>query len=500
MRMPRARSQRPPVGLPHQPPSRTRFACDSLHPKRAQDPPSVSRHGRQEPDARELPRLAWEAIRPRSPMRARRWPRWRRTRSLWQAGTGPKGVSGSVVYERFRRYLSAAGLKPTGLHVLRHSASRLRRDACESVERGQRVPRPLVAGCHNDVPAAARGRRGPTPGSGWRGPSGCEVQRCQALVRGRLATQRRRPRSDADDLERSECPSPALGRDERELGFLTGQQSPDRVGGLADDEAVDVHHLRDDHEVPGTAIGRLDHHPLADTGGQDGIHPPVERLALADEAPAQARIIQPRGLGGLERTPAGSHVGALQEFFGTDEIAYQITNPDIPEPRSYGWMCSGWMRGLGAYGGIASRGPACDPMPSPSSHVRDFTGAPRRLRGGLRWPEHSGPPPRGPPAATPATASSIADPRGSHAEVLIVRLSADSGTRFLGGCVRADGSRCRAGDRIAQERRAIGARHLHQRHRPWPTCTSSAAVKPTSSGRGQHKQGDTECPKSCPAN
>ena len=32
---------------------------------------------------------------------------------------------------------------------------------------------------------------------------------------------------------------------------------------------------------------------------------------------------------------AGAHVGTLQEFFGTDEMAFQVTSPDVPEPRSY---------------------------------------------------------------------------------------------------------------------------------------------------------------------
>jgi integrase len=54
--------------------------------------------------------------------------------SLWQAGAGPKGLSGSTFYARFRRYLIVAGLQPTGLHILRHSAAKLRRDAGESVE------------------------------------------------------------------------------------------------------------------------------------------------------------------------------------------------------------------------------------------------------------------------------------------------------------------------------------------------------------------------------
>lgn len=54
--------------------------------------------------------------------------------SLWQAAAGPRGVTGSTLYSRFRRYLAAAGLMPTGLHVLRHSAAKLRRDAGASIE------------------------------------------------------------------------------------------------------------------------------------------------------------------------------------------------------------------------------------------------------------------------------------------------------------------------------------------------------------------------------
>ena len=54
--------------------------------------------------------------------------------SLWQAGGHPRGVTGGTVYARFRAYLRAAGLPPSGLHLLRHSAAKLRRDAGESIE------------------------------------------------------------------------------------------------------------------------------------------------------------------------------------------------------------------------------------------------------------------------------------------------------------------------------------------------------------------------------
>jgi integrase len=54
--------------------------------------------------------------------------------SLWQAGAGPGGITSGTFYGRFRRYLAAAGLAATGLHVLRHTAAKLRRDAGASVE------------------------------------------------------------------------------------------------------------------------------------------------------------------------------------------------------------------------------------------------------------------------------------------------------------------------------------------------------------------------------
>jgi len=54
--------------------------------------------------------------------------------SLWQAGAGPRRMTSSTFYARFRRYLQAAGLAPTGLHVLRHTAAKLRRDAGASIE------------------------------------------------------------------------------------------------------------------------------------------------------------------------------------------------------------------------------------------------------------------------------------------------------------------------------------------------------------------------------
>ena len=43
-------------------------------------------------------------------------------------------MSSGTVYANFRRYLRDAGLTPGGLHLLRHTAAKLRREAGESVE------------------------------------------------------------------------------------------------------------------------------------------------------------------------------------------------------------------------------------------------------------------------------------------------------------------------------------------------------------------------------
>jgi len=83
---------------------------------------------------RELPRPAYEALLVTVADAGLDLRTMGPTESLWQAAARPSGVSGGTVYARFRRYLVAAGLSPSGLHVLRHSAAKLRRDAGESVE------------------------------------------------------------------------------------------------------------------------------------------------------------------------------------------------------------------------------------------------------------------------------------------------------------------------------------------------------------------------------
>ena len=64
------------------------------------------------------------------------WELWGPHESLWPspAATNGEGLRSATFYGRFRRYLANAGLPPSGVHVLRHSAAKLRRDAGESIE------------------------------------------------------------------------------------------------------------------------------------------------------------------------------------------------------------------------------------------------------------------------------------------------------------------------------------------------------------------------------
>lgn len=83
---------------------------------------------------RELPRPAYEALCATLDDAGLSLAEMDPTASLWQAGASPRGVTSSTFYSRFRRYLRAAGLAPTGLHILRHTAAKLRRDAGASIE------------------------------------------------------------------------------------------------------------------------------------------------------------------------------------------------------------------------------------------------------------------------------------------------------------------------------------------------------------------------------
>jgi integrase/recombinase XerD len=83
---------------------------------------------------RELPRPAYEAIRATLADSGKDLATMDQQESLWQAAVSVIGITSGSFYARFRRYLGLAGLAPTGLHVLRHTAAKLRRDAGASIE------------------------------------------------------------------------------------------------------------------------------------------------------------------------------------------------------------------------------------------------------------------------------------------------------------------------------------------------------------------------------
>jgi site-specific recombinase XerD len=85
---------------------------------------------------RELPRPAVEALRAALAAYGKDLGIMGPGESLWPspAATSGEGLRSATFYGRFRRYLEKAGLPPAGLHVLRHSAAKLRRDAGESIE------------------------------------------------------------------------------------------------------------------------------------------------------------------------------------------------------------------------------------------------------------------------------------------------------------------------------------------------------------------------------
>ena len=56
--------------------------------------------------------------------------------SLWPSrhSVEGRGITSGSFYGNLRRYMRHAGLPPAGVHILRHSAAKLRRDVGESVE------------------------------------------------------------------------------------------------------------------------------------------------------------------------------------------------------------------------------------------------------------------------------------------------------------------------------------------------------------------------------
>jgi len=83
---------------------------------------------------RELPRPALEAIEAWLACTGRLLITMAPDDSLWPDTRTGRGITSGTFYTNLRRHLKTAGLPPTGVHVFRHSAAKLRRDAGESVE------------------------------------------------------------------------------------------------------------------------------------------------------------------------------------------------------------------------------------------------------------------------------------------------------------------------------------------------------------------------------
>jgi len=83
---------------------------------------------------RELPRPALDAIEIWLASTGRSLASLQPDDSLWPDTRTGHGITSGTFYTNLRRYLRKAGLPPAGVHVFRHSAAKLRRDAGESVE------------------------------------------------------------------------------------------------------------------------------------------------------------------------------------------------------------------------------------------------------------------------------------------------------------------------------------------------------------------------------
>jgi integrase/recombinase XerD len=83
---------------------------------------------------RELPRPAYEAIVSALAVWAKDLATMAPGESLWPSAGSGRGLTSGTFYGNLRRYLAKAGLPLSGVHIFRHSAAKLRRDAGESIE------------------------------------------------------------------------------------------------------------------------------------------------------------------------------------------------------------------------------------------------------------------------------------------------------------------------------------------------------------------------------
>jgi len=83
---------------------------------------------------RELPRPAYEAIVAALAAWGKDLATMSANEPLWPSAGSERGITSGTFYGNLRRYLAKAGLPRSGVHIFRHSAAKLRRDAGESIE------------------------------------------------------------------------------------------------------------------------------------------------------------------------------------------------------------------------------------------------------------------------------------------------------------------------------------------------------------------------------
>jgi integrase len=84
---------------------------------------------------RELPQPALDAIQAALAAFGRDMATMAPEEPLWPSSSqNPKGLTSGTFYGNLQRYFRQAGMKPAGVHIFRHTAAKLRRDAGESVE------------------------------------------------------------------------------------------------------------------------------------------------------------------------------------------------------------------------------------------------------------------------------------------------------------------------------------------------------------------------------
>ena len=93
---------------------------------------------------RELPQPAVEAIRAELSAFSKNLATMKPEESLWPSRSPfTDGITSGTFYGNLQRYFTKAGITPSGVHIFRHTAAKLRRDVGETIEDVSRFLRPF---------------------------------------------------------------------------------------------------------------------------------------------------------------------------------------------------------------------------------------------------------------------------------------------------------------------------------------------------------------------